>query len=517
MLQESLQKLPTGADEFAESVPDANDIRRLVQALVKAFTENALDRAKHSDDIARAVNSELKLHDALRSLEVLATCPALYSYAVDAGLLSVLAELIGHANIDVVAATLTFMEDLLDADAEADESYFASLAEAFNDSGLLGLLVSLLNERLSLGGSKGDDTDVMDTAALTIFSLFENAMDLKPELCVDFGARHGLVAHCVKGLHRISGYTDVHSQMIEVLAVMLQTNSECCELFCTEKGTEAILVKLSPYRHVAFTNLHRDEVEMVTNMFGILCAGMLMFSGNKLQFLDADGVQLMLLLVRKSKTLREQALKVLDFACTNCGPVCWRLFDAGGLGVIFACLMRLFASNNISQKTSGKGDVLRDSSESEAEHVLSIIYSLFRFADEEKKNRLVSKFLEHDGEKLRRLLALYLERLGYFRSKHNYEEEDEGESGLKFSMHLCCIILAHIAIRSSAEVRKALKSCLQSVGGLQLVCAHIRDHAEQMTSDIPSTAENAEKGVNEEESEKMRIAALASDLEKLIS
>ena len=78
----------------------------------------------------------------------------------------------------------------------------------------------------------------------------------------------------------------------------------------------------SPPPHACTMGLvHRDpgtelEEEFVDNLFDVVCAA-LVDDRNKPQFVDSEGVELMLLMLKNKRYARAGALKTLDFACTQ--------------------------------------------------------------------------------------------------------------------------------------------------------------------------------------------------------
>lgn len=54
---------------------------------------------------------------------------------------------------------------------------------------------------------------------------------------------------------------------------------------------------------------------------------------------QAEGVELMLLMLQAKKHSRYGAVKALDYATTRHGPACERLVDGGGLKSVFGLFM----------------------------------------------------------------------------------------------------------------------------------------------------------------------------------
>ena len=75
---------------------------------------------KHADDPERFFQSETDLHELLRKLMALAGEAELYKQLAAQGCLPLLLELMQHANMDIVSATVELLKDLTDADSVED-------------------------------------------------------------------------------------------------------------------------------------------------------------------------------------------------------------------------------------------------------------------------------------------------------------------------------------------------------------------------------------------------------------
>lgn len=105
----------------------------------------------------------------------------------------------------------------------------------------------------------------------------------------------------------------------------------------------------------------------IDSVFDALCSALLVAS-NRLSFVDAEGLELMLMVLKSKRFVGMGALKAIDFATTKCRPACERLVDIMGLKSTFACFM-------------GKGKVAKRKGEEGqeqqvTERALSIVFNL---------------------------------------------------------------------------------------------------------------------------------------------
>lgn len=162
-----------------------------------------------------------------------------------------------------------------------------------------------------------------------------------------------------------------------------------------------------------------DETEFMENVFDCLCSAL----GEpeiKQQFLDSEGVDLMVLIMkyavvgpaqlhfcvdsihRDKMQARSRAIKVLDYATS--GPkgtaACETFVDALGLKTLFSSFM-----GKVNKKQ--KANVGHAASEDTA-HTLGIVSSLLSnlASDSPARIRLLAKFVENSYEKPEKLLEI---------------------------------------------------------------------------------------------------------------
>ena len=144
---------------------------------------------------------------------------------------------------------------------------------------------------------------------------------------------------------------------------------------------------------------------MMENLFGALCSVVLP-PENKHRFVKAEGVELMILILKqKGRLARAAALKVLDFSVTQCPAACERFVDVLGLKTAFSAFM------GKGKGKKGKGAARREEvpEEEEEDRVASLVANLFAgLSPGSRWDRLAAKFVENEHEKVDRLIELFV-------------------------------------------------------------------------------------------------------------
>jgi beta-catenin-like protein 1 len=133
-----------------------------------------------------------------------------------------------------------------------------------------------------------------------------------------------------------------------------------------------------------------EEEEFVENIFDAL-TGVVDEPEGKQKFLEAEGVELSLIMIREGKMSKSRALRLIDHALggQTGAEVCEKLVEAAGLKGVFG----MFMKNQDGQTT---------------EHLLDIFSSLLRLlpANSAGRIRTLAKFVEKEYEKLGKLVKL---------------------------------------------------------------------------------------------------------------
>jgi len=157
------------------------------------------------------------------------------------------------------------------------------------------------------------------------------------------------------------------------------------------EGVDALLELLSVYRK-RDPEKDSDEEEFAENLFDCLaCVVEERLAGEK--FVEGEGVELCLIMLREGRLAKARALRILDHAMSggNATAVSQQLVDAAGLKTVFGMLMK-------SQKME----------RSVVEHLIGILASLLRYlpGGSPERIRTLAKFVENDYEKILKLVEL---------------------------------------------------------------------------------------------------------------
>lgn len=332
---------------------------------------------------------------------------------------------------------------------------------------------------------------------------------MRQEIATEIGEQ-GLIQWILKRM-KVKQYDANKLYASEILSILMQNTDENRIQLGRMDGIDILLQQLAIYKRHDPTS--DEEKEYMENLFNCICSSLLA-KENRTNFLKGEGCQLMNLMLREKKLSRNGALKVLDYACA--GPDgkdnCLKFVDILGLRTIFPLFM----------KTPKKNKQRLLSSEEFEEHVCSIISSMLRNAKGSQKQRLLSKFVENDFEKVDRLLELHLKYLEkvekvdkeiddqkrFKRPGENQEEEDDEEANyLKrlsaglFTLQLIDYIVLEIAISpDGSKIKHRIQQILNLRGSsLKIIKDVMREYAGNL-----GDAQNAEW----REQEKLHILSL---------
>ncbi|KAJ3778827.1 Catenin-beta-like protein [Lentinula raphanica] len=378
-------------------------IRRTLLKFERAITKNQDQRSKYPNDPSKFIESEADLDSALKSLLPLAQMPSLaYSELVRSGTIVLLVGLLSHENMDIVIDVVEVFHELTDEDvgleAEGDEdenednaAALKLLIDALLENSILDLLVGNL-KRLN------EEEDSDRQGVFHILGFFENIIGFNPSLATDLVSKTNLIAWL---LERIQSKKNDENRgyAAELLSILLQDNQTNRLELGRKNGIEVLLKVVSQYRRR--NPVDADELEFMENVFDSLCSAM-NEPTNKALFVEAEGPDLMVLLMKEKMDSRSRSIKTLDYAMS--GPAgtatCQAFVDASGLKTLFSALM-----GKGTKKT--KAAALLPASE-DASHILGIISSLFSNlpSDSSERIRLLAKFVEKNYEKVDKLLDI---------------------------------------------------------------------------------------------------------------
>ena len=292
---------------------DGAGVKRLLLGLERSVTANASLRAKHAAEPLKYLDSEVRLSEALKSLQALAAAPEHYPALPRSGVLATLLGLLGHENADIAVAVFELLGELLGEDDEAGAAGEAAglLVDALAADGGLELLLqgaARLGDAARAapaggGGGGGGEVSALeaDNAArdaeglLTALSLLGRALALRPALAKEllralpsargsplllavlfaqlqpgpFSELRGAAAELVCDLLAVGGLEAARAVGGGALAFPGRAQPA--------SGTECLLEALAPYRKRGPEGV--EEKEFVSNLFDALCTCLVRCAG----------------------------------------------------------------------------------------------------------------------------------------------------------------------------------------------------------------------------------------------
>ncbi|EYU33960.1 hypothetical protein MIMGU_mgv1a004440mg [Erythranthe guttata] len=437
---------------------DLKTLKKLALSLERRLNSNTAARLKYPDNPDKFADSELELHDELQQLKILAGAPELYPDLVSIGTVNSITGLLNHDNTDIAIDAVTLLQDLTDADViEDNEDSALVLVDALVENSAVELLVQNLS-RLS-------DSDPDESAAIyNTLSTIENLIEVKPSVS-ELVCEKTKLLKWLQARIKVREFDSNKQYASEILAILLQNSAANQKRFGQMNGVDTLLQAVAMYK--SKDPKTGDEEEMVENLFDCLCC-VLMPLENKERFVKAEGVELMIIIMNQKKLCYGSAIKALDFAMTSYPPACERFVDVMGLKTAFPAFMGKVPLSKKNKKKFQKEEF--------EEGLISLIASLFGgILRGSRRERLLSKFVENECEKIDRLMELYMrysnrvraetERIDQIEFDDLELDEDEKynrklDSGL-YTLQLIAVILGHLWTSEHTRMRARIELLLK--------------------------------------------------------
>ncbi|XAR73622.1 hypothetical protein NMG60_11007657 [Bertholletia excelsa] len=444
--------------QSAVEVLDQKTLKKLVLSFERRLKDNIEARLKYPDQPEKFADSEIELHEEIQKLKILAGGPELYPELVNLNAIPSILGLLTHDNTDIAIDVVGLLQDLTDEDVLEDNDEPALvLVDALIENNVLELLVQNLL-RLS-------ETDPDEMAAVyNTLATIENLIEVKPAVAEMVCERTKLLRWLL-GKIKVREFDGNKQYASEILAILLQNSTGNQKRLGQINGVDVVLQAVAMYK--SRDPKTPDEEEMVENLFDCLCC-LLMPLENKERFVKAEGVELMIIIMNQKKFCYGSAIRALDFAMTSYPPACERFVDVMGLKTAFPAFMGKIPINKKNKKKSYKEEL--------EERLVSLIASLFGgILRGSRRERLLSKFVENECEKIDRLMELYVrysdrvkaetERMNQLELDDLEMDEDEKynrrlESGL-YTLQLIAVVLGHLWTSEHARMRARIELLLK--------------------------------------------------------
>ncbi|KAK3648199.1 hypothetical protein LTR56_007611 [Elasticomyces elasticus] len=388
-----------GETYTAEKI-DSSWLRRLTTTFEKKVTKNAEQRARYESQPQKFMASEADLDAEIKTWSLLASHPELYPEFAGSESVGLLVGLVGHENTDIAIAALEILAELLDEDVDAEAEQWEVLIGALLEADLLDLLLSNL--------ARLDETLESDRSGVYHSLSILESLGGQQTTAERIGTEKVLIWLC-RRLEKPEKTTTQNKQYAaEVLQVLLQSSPLLRRRLVLEiDGVDLLCQLLATYRK-RDPKKDSTEEEFAENVFDALTCTVDEAVG-KAKFVEAEGVELALLMLKEGGFSKPRALRLLDHACGGAAgqAVCEKVVEAAGLKTVFGMFGR---------KVDG----------TTTEHLLGISASLLRLLPGESGARIrtMAKFTEKGNEKVTKLLTL---REDYGRRVGAVDREIESE------------------------------------------------------------------------------------------
>jgi beta-catenin-like protein 1 len=366
-----------------DEVYDIKWLRAFSLKFERTISKNAELRSKYPDDATKFMASEADLDTQIKELSILAEHTELYEEFAKQGCVGSLVGLLAHENADVAIDAVQAIGELIDEDVEAEEEEWRAVVDAALEADLLSLLTSNF-ERLD--ENEETDREGIYTALGILESLASNVETV--EVVGKEGPLIGWLLSRIQRVEKTIGRNKLYSA--EVLSILAQSSPVNRIALASADAVNITLELLAPYRR-RDPPKDTEEEEFVENLFDALIS-LVDSSVGKDKFVAAEGVELLLIMLRDGKMTKSRALRVLDHATSSSsgGAVCAKVVEKQGLKTLFGLFMK--------DKTEA----------SSVEHLLGIFASMLRalLGDSAERIRLLAKFMEKDYEKIARLISI---------------------------------------------------------------------------------------------------------------
>lgn len=424
--------------------------------------------------LCRFMGSEADLDADIKALSLLSEHPELYEEFARLGCVSSLVSLLSHENTDIAIDAIEVIGELIDEDVEADQPQWDALVDALLDADLLDLLHQNI--------ARFDEITESDRAGVYHVLVVLESLSSRTALADLVGKHKSIIGWLISRSNKKESVVSQNKQYAaEVLAILLQSSATSIRRFQELNGVDTCLQALSSYRRRDPAK-GTEEEEFVENLFDCLTCSV-DDAQIKQTFIDAEGVELCLIMIKEGKMSKPRALRLLDHALggPDGGACCEKLVEAAGLKPIFG----IFMKKQDQQLT---------------EYILGVLASMLRSlpVDSAPRIRVLGKFVEKDYEKIDRLIQVRRDiqsRVGNVdrdiskeRQSLSADEQEElteewlsrrMDAGL-FSLQTTNIILTWLTAEDNGAKEHIIKGLSYGTDGLKAIRSSLQEHLDSI-------------------------------------
>eukprot|EP01025_Chloroclados_australasicus_P020673 TRINITY_DN2180_c0_g2_i5.p1 TRINITY_DN2180_c0_g2~~TRINITY_DN2180_c0_g2_i5.p1 ORF type:complete len:758 (-),score=107.67 TRINITY_DN2180_c0_g2_i5:831-2840(-) len=475
LLAEAEARIQQSGESF--DVLDVRSLRRLANSLERKLNDNLEARLKYADDPEKFMDSEVELDAEIKKLMYVSGSPELYPTMVELNVIPKLLQLMSHENSDIVADVVELLADLSENDPEEDavEEIKVLLQDIIQHNG-----IEILVERL---GKLHENDELEQQMIHHILQLLSNIAEIIPSAGDTIIEKTPFLKLMDKTLSSGKQFYQNKGSMIEVVANTVAVSPQARARLGSFNTMECLLKALHNYKAIKgeSTRLEEEEAEFVENLADILCYCLLL-PENKTNFYNNEGVQLMILLIRKRSVVARSTIRLLSYALQNFLPACEMFVDHEGLRFLFAVFM---------SKLKFGSKTVQEQQELEA-LALDMISSLLQHLPQgTRRDRVASKFVENEFEKSDRLLEIFwdtyreLQGLELMLQDFQDQSQDVGQriNELNLKLQTICLIITHLWGFGDTMLNKRIITLLHQRG---YTLAHVGAVLQQRYIDVKS-------------------------------
>lgn len=379
-------------------------LKKTSLAFEKLINKNAELRARYAGEPGKFMESEADLDGAIRGWSILGEHPELWKEFVRLGSAGSLVGLLAHENADLAVSVVEIIGELTGDDVEAEPEQWDVLVDGLLEADLLSLLVGTFG-RL-------DESDEADREGVYhVMEVVENLCS-RAETATAVGREKSLVKWLLERVKKAEKVVTQNKQYAaEILAILVQASTDNRRRLADMDAVDTCLQLVAAYRK-RDPQKGGEEEEFMADCFEVLTC-LADEPEGKTKFVEAEGVELCLIMLKEGKMSKKPSLRLLDHAVGGVGgaEVCAKVVEEGGLKTLFTMFMK-----KIDHQTT--------------EHLLGIFSWMLRLmpANSPERIRTLAKFMEKDYEKTAKLTKL---RRDYLTRVEAVEQQIRQENGGK--------------------------------------------------------------------------------------
>ena len=294
------------------------------------------------------MESEIELHQDLLSLYPVAASPELFSGLVELRTISSVLGMIAHENTDISLAAVGLIQEITDPELfDEDETAIAVVDEFIKEQGLELIVQNL---------TRLDETVEEDAQGVyNTLNIIENLVEIRPTLALTVTEKTHIMKFLLTKLNSKS-FDANKLYSAELLSILLQADSQNQRRVCSIpdfNGMDSLLQAVNQYRKKSPESA--EEEECVEDIFLCLSASLLV-PENQARFKSAEGMELMVKILKERKYAAGCAVKVVSYAISDNLSCSEGIIDACGMKYLFPMLININLPKleNRKEKSSGE-------------------------------------------------------------------------------------------------------------------------------------------------------------------